>query len=607
MFGSSDTSLSIVLRLKDEASAALKTVESRFEHFQRRMEPAVDASKKFALAMGGAGAALGAFGLSAIKAAANAEQTIIAFETMLGSAENAKKFYNDLVQFAAKTPFELTGLETASKQLLAYGFAQEEVLPQLKALGDIAAGVGMDKLPQLILAFGQVKAATKLTGMELRQFTEAGVPMLDELSKILKEPVARIQEMVSEGEIGFPIVQQALQNLTGEGGRFNNLMEKQAKSLGGMWSNLKDAWEQFLRGQGAQLIEWAKQFVAVAIDIVQHHLPVWIEKTKELTQWLGDHKIVLATIAGIIVGALVPAVMAAVTAFASLVIALAPFAIAGGALFMFIQGLREGNILITAVAAGILTLFIPALAAAAATILTTVIPAAISMAVAFWPFLLGGVIIAGLVAGIMYLIQNWELVKAKAAEIWGAVKDFIIDNLNQILFFIGPAGWAILAVKLLIENWGLLAAKTSEFWGSIKDAVGDAVDWILAKLDPLISAIGTVKGVVSSVGSVVGSAVSSVASVFKPKPVYGPIQYRASGGPVSAGQPYMVGEQGPELFLPRSSGSIVPNHSLQGSRPIVMNFHFNDAVAGDDGIRRIIQATINQLNRDAALRAIAGA
>jgi hypothetical protein len=119
-FSTSDSSLSIVLRLKDEATAQLKTVEGKLDQFQRKLEPAIGASQKFALALGGAGAALGAFGLSAVKAAANAEQTIIAFETMLGSAENAKKFYEDLVQFAARTPFELTGLETAAKQLLAY-------------------------------------------------------------------------------------------------------------------------------------------------------------------------------------------------------------------------------------------------------------------------------------------------------------------------------------------------------------------------------------------------------------------------------------------------------------------------------------------------------
>lgn len=487
---SGDQSLNIVVRLKDEASAALKGIEGQISKFQSKIEPAADASRKFALALGGAGAAVGAFGLTALKSAANMEQTQIAFETMLGSAEKAKKFYGDLVNFAAKTPFELKGLETASKQLLAYGFEQEQVLPNLKALGDIASGVGMDKLPNLILAFGQVKAATRLTGMELRQFTEAGVPMLDELSKIMKKPVAAIQEMVSAGEIGFPIVQQALMNLTGEGGRFNNLMDKQAKSLGGMWSNLNDAWEQFLRGAGAQLIDWAKKFVAALIIIVQEQLPKWIEKTKEVIKWLGENKVVLYALAGAIAGALTPAVLAAVASFALLAIELAPFAIAGGALFMLIKGVKDGNVWITALAAGILTMFIPALASLAVTIWTTVIPAVAAMAVAFWPFLVAGVIVAGVVAGVMLIIKHWDLIKEKTGEVWNAIKTFVTENLNTILLFLGPAGWLIMAIKGIIEHWDLIKAKTQEVWDFIvnflKTAIALIVGLVATFLDWLV-------------------------------------------------------------------------------------------------------------------------
>jgi tape measure domain-containing protein len=334
-----DESLSIVVRLKDEASAALKNIEGQISKFQSRIEPAADASRKFGLALGGAAAAVGAFGLTALKSAANMEQTQIAFETMLGSAAKAKEFYADLVKFAASTPFELKGLETASKQLLAYGFEQKEVLPNLKALGDIASGVGMDKLPNLILAFGQVKAATRLTGMELRQFTEAGVPLLAELAKIMKKPVSAIQEMVSAGEIGFPIVQQAMQNLTGEGGTFNNLMEKQAKSLGGMWSNLADAWEQFLRGQGAQLIEWAKQLVAVMIDIVQNHLPKWIAQVEVLIGWFAKHKEAILVVAGAITGMLMPAILAAIAGFVAWAVTMAPWAIGGALIGALVGGI----------------------------------------------------------------------------------------------------------------------------------------------------------------------------------------------------------------------------------------------------------------------------
>lgn len=112
-------------------------------------------------------------GKQAISLAGNLEQTRIAFTTMTGDARIADAFIREMTQFAKTTPFEIGQLETASKQLLAYGFEIENILPTLKAMGDIASGVGMDKLPNLIYALGQVRAAGKLTGNELRQFTES--------------------------------------------------------------------------------------------------------------------------------------------------------------------------------------------------------------------------------------------------------------------------------------------------------------------------------------------------------------------------------------------------------------------------------------------------
>ena len=200
------------------------------------------------------------------------EQTRIAFETMLGSAELAAKKLEELKQFAATTPFELTGLKEASKRLLAFNFSADELIPTLKALGDIASGVGMDKLPQLILAFGQVRAATRLTGMELRQFTEAGVPLLGELAKNLGKTEGQIQEMIHDKKIGFKDVQKALFALTTGSGRFANLMEKQSHSFLGIISNIKD---------------WIN---IVAIDIGNELLPVAKDLLNTFMEWATENK-----------------------------------------------------------------------------------------------------------------------------------------------------------------------------------------------------------------------------------------------------------------------------------------------------------------------------
>jgi tape measure domain-containing protein len=117
----------------------------------------------------------------ALESAAAFEQNRIAFETMLGNADAARALLKEISDFAMATPFELPQLVESSKKLLAYNVAAKDIIPTMKMLGDITSGVGTEKLPQLILAFGQVKAATKLTGAELRQFSEAGVPLLQAL------------------------------------------------------------------------------------------------------------------------------------------------------------------------------------------------------------------------------------------------------------------------------------------------------------------------------------------------------------------------------------------------------------------------------------------
>ena len=123
-------------------------------------------------------------GKSVLTAAGNMEQFNIAFTTMLGSADKAADLLADIVEFARKTPFQIEGLVKTTKQLLAYGIAQDEIIPTLENLGNIAAGVGVP-VQRLALVFGQVKSTTKLLGQDLNQFTQAGVPLLAELAKTL--------------------------------------------------------------------------------------------------------------------------------------------------------------------------------------------------------------------------------------------------------------------------------------------------------------------------------------------------------------------------------------------------------------------------------------
>lgn len=174
-----------------------------------------------------------------IRVGSNFEQLQISFETMLGSVEKANVLIEEITKFAIRTPFELKDVAKGAKSLLAYGIETEKIIPTLKILGDVAAGLSVP-IERLILNFGQVKTQSRLTGREIRDFAIAGVPLLSELAKVMGKTTTEVTKLVSAGEVGFPIVEQAFKNMSGEGGKFFNLMIKQTASTSGQISNLRD-------------------------------------------------------------------------------------------------------------------------------------------------------------------------------------------------------------------------------------------------------------------------------------------------------------------------------------------------------------------------------
>jgi len=177
------------------------------------------------------------------------QKTEIAFSTMLGNAGDAKALMGQMVELAAKTPFSLQDVSSGAKQLLAFQVPANEVVDTLTRMGNIAAGLSIP-LSRINLVYGQVKAKGKLMGDDLRQFTEAGIPMVAELAKKFNKTTAEISAMVSAGKIGFKDVKDVLFSMTNEGGMFFNLMEKQSQSLSGLISNLGDTWDQMLNKIG---------------------------------------------------------------------------------------------------------------------------------------------------------------------------------------------------------------------------------------------------------------------------------------------------------------------------------------------------------------------
>lgn len=195
------------------------------------------------------------------------EQVDVAFQTMIGDVDKAKGLVEDMLQFAAKTPFEVKDIGNVVKQLLATGSSVETVIDDLRILGNAASGVNVP-IARLALNFGQVRAQGKLTGRELRDFTTAGINVRKELAKIAGVSVAEVGDMVSRGEVSFDMLRKVFENMSAEGGIFFNLMVRQSKTLGGMWSNFKDILALTVRDFSQDLLPMFKKIVLWLIKIV---------------------------------------------------------------------------------------------------------------------------------------------------------------------------------------------------------------------------------------------------------------------------------------------------------------------------------------------------
>ena len=211
----------------------------------------------------------------------SAQQAQISFTTMLWSVDKAKDLLEDLSEFASKTPFELGWIRDSAKQLLAMGVQAKDMIPTLKSLWDVSAGLNVP-LERLALNYGQVLTQGKLTWKELKDFTTAWVPLIDELSKNLNKSKTEIQDMVSQWKISADDMVKAFESMTNAWWRFANLMEEQSKTLWWLISNLED--EVSLTGEviGEQLVPTASVFVEWLWKIVWW-IREWVQENPKLT------------------------------------------------------------------------------------------------------------------------------------------------------------------------------------------------------------------------------------------------------------------------------------------------------------------------------------
>lgn len=229
------------------------------------------------------------------------QQTEMAFKTMLQSEEKADALMKQLIRTAAVTPFGVEDVTEGAKQLLAFNVAAEDVNKTLIGLGDVAAGMGMN-LKDLVMLYGTTIAKGKMDTMDLYQFLNRGIPIADEIAKVMgldvTNAIKEVQKQIKAGKVTSDIFIQAMQSMTAEGSKFGGLMEAQSKTITGQISNIEDAIEQMFNDLGKSQEGVINTGLGVVSTLVENWETVGKAVMVAVTAY-GAYKAVVITLAAI--------------------------------------------------------------------------------------------------------------------------------------------------------------------------------------------------------------------------------------------------------------------------------------------------------------------
>ena len=261
-------------KVESEVKKVSKTTQKQMDDCADSVKALNKTAKSLAI---GAVALGGAVIGTGVKYNSQIEQYTAGFQTLLGSTEKAEETLAQLREFASKTPFELTDLANASTTLLAFGEDINDLMPDLKMLGDISLG-NSEKFKGLALVFGQVKSQGRLMGQDLLQMINQGFNPLQIISEKTGKSVATLKDEMAKGQISFEMVAEAMQIATSAGGKFYNAMDTQSKTLKGQLSTLQDNVADFAGTVSEDLSE----------HLTNNVLPALIDKVSELKEAWED-------------------------------------------------------------------------------------------------------------------------------------------------------------------------------------------------------------------------------------------------------------------------------------------------------------------------------
>lgn len=260
-------------RLRDRWKEANKETKANRHELDKMLPTLQRLASAFGIAISVRG--LAQFGKKLIEVRGEFELQQVALRSILQNKQLADEIWDKTLRASLQSPFTAMQLTKYTKQLAAYRIETEKLFDTTKRLADVSAGLGVD-MQRLILAYGQVKAANYLRASEIRQFTEAGVNILGELSAYLTEvkgefiSTAQVMDMVQKRMIRFEDVAEIFKRMTDQGGIFYNMQYIQSQTVKGQLMKLRDAYDQMMNNIGKSNEGVMKNMVSILLNIVQN-------------------------------------------------------------------------------------------------------------------------------------------------------------------------------------------------------------------------------------------------------------------------------------------------------------------------------------------------
>lgn len=440
---------------------------------------ALAASESIATGLAAGSAALAAFGLASLKLAGDMDASRKALTTLLGDAKAAEKMLADLAAFAADTPFELPGLLISSKKLLAFGFAAQDIIPMLAAIGDAAAmlGIGEEGISRLTNAIGQMQAKGKVSAEEMMQLAEAGVPAWKFLADAIGKDIPTAMKMAEQGAIDSTTGINAL--LMGMQERFQGGMEAMSKTIPGLVSTIKDNVSMVMVEIGDSLaknLNLVEKLQGVADWLSQFAAAVKALGLKEALQGMIPPEVIASVfvLSGALLGAAVPAMVAFGISVWTALAPLLPFIAAGAAVGLLAYEIWNNweplSELFSTLWSTVTDIFIDTWNA-----ITTVVDNAVTTVITAisddWQTI------------VSFTVGVWNSIVTAISEAWNWITGLVGDALGAVVQFIGD-GWNA-AGEATASVWNGIVDFIDSAWASIKEVVAQGINWIVDKLSPL--------------------------------------------------------------------------------------------------------------------------